>query len=757
MRELIESEQHIPDENIRKEMKAMSDYFGADITLQYANRVDLSRHDAFHFAHDIIAFAESSNLPKKEISRVLLEVAKDDASYNSGNAHTRFAEVIQVLAASSVEQILDEAKQFPNIAELQKLVKDIEANSRLSWKRMKKLYDLKQFLGRRELLEELEKETNTKRRTYILKLALNENIAMDRVLQFWKEPGEFLDIDDGHTESQINAVKKPANYLSLPYLGMNAEDLRDALIEGSLDSIQTLPPMERTYVITNGKIQKESQQESSQTNPFALHATMVSAVGMQRKGIEGTAQDSRMLFGKLQAFFKERGVKWNDAWEPSTGVVLLSKMSDADRQSLFDLLHHSDFGIITKIIGDEYRVIIGNKSDPDMVIAGNDTASCMPFGSGKNNVYMYNPNCVQLVVQRKTGEGMWRTAAQSVVSIDVETGKPTPKLIEAYKSEGKLKDLVDIEKLVHPGVITCDNIEPAKNEEGNRLENIRLVYTKFFEEYLAAYAPILNVDATKVIVGTGYTPAHLGLPSVANTYIPLAPMGYSDNIHETALEIRTGLAPIASIAKTGVTPMQTRDVLSVTMLEGKAYHDNTSLLENLHGMQNNIIGMDIANAHFKRPNLSFVYRDEKGLPKGYMLAYEGRNGSNREIYLSDLAADPESKLAGGRLIASFFGAYTANYGTAERPFLPIFTNARDKTSYRIIQNQFERMLLRANLVGEIVEVSTHYRDQDLFHDLRLFVGRTKEDIKKQKREYESSPSSSNESYDFGEANSWDEL
>lgn len=69
-------------------------------------------------------------------------------------------------------------------------------------------------------------------------------------------------------------------------------------------------------------------------------------------------------------------------------------------------------------------------------------------------------------------------------------------------------------------------------------------------------------------------------------------------------------------------------------------NDAPTLIEYLHKMQNNIMGMQIANRHFGRENLSFLCQNEQGVPLGYMLAYEGVNQDRKEVYVSDLAADP---------------------------------------------------------------------------------------------------------------------
>jgi hypothetical protein len=338
------------------------------------------------------------------------------------------------------------------------------------------------------------------------------------------------------------------------------------------------------------------------------------------------------------------------------------------------------------------------------------------------------------------------------MTIDIPTSRPTPEILQAYRAGGQhLKDLVDAGDLTRLPVLTADNIEPAKNAEGSASTSIRTAYERFFDRYLRENAAALRIDPMKVIVGKGYTPAELGLQSVENVYIPLAPMGYSDNVHSQSFALFTeaGYGEPAEVndlyekarveavkAVAGIKPMTTRDVLAVAMLEGKAYQDNQSLLENLHGMQNNIIGKEIANEFFGRPNLSFVYRDNAGSAKGYILAYEGMNGGRPEIYLSDLAADPDSRLAGGRLIQEFFETYQRSYGTAEKPFMPIFTNARDKTSFAILERQIARLSAKSGFVMEMQEVGTHYRGEDLFHDVRIFIGRDASELAAQKARYE---------------------
>jgi hypothetical protein len=715
--------------------------FGPEASIRYVNRPSINYHDAFYFMGDLVNLCERNNLNTHVNGPKLLhEVAMDMTPYDEGSAYNKFAAVVQSLCDVSVEDTFERVGQYKNVNALQGLVQDfgvIGAGPFDSWKAFKKFHDIHHLLGRSEILDELSQgQMSDSLRTYVEKLAFHPNINTEAVISFWKTPDVFLEINDEHSSQEINRVKKPSNYLSLPFLGLKAEDLRDALIEGAMDHLQTLPAQERIYELY------EPGQDPGR--PEDLHAFLRNALGHRASNKPGEARRPKKLFSEIQKFCRENNVSMEILKETRSDI--LAHLSPVLYQALLDLIFDENFGLPKLPHHKKYRIRIGLKSNPEMVVAGNDTASCMPFGSGKNNVYMFNPNCVQLVVEKQLGDDTWRTAAQSVVTIDAPTSRPTQELVSSYMKQIPLKDLLDEKDLVRQPVITCDNIEVAKNEEGNASAFIAEAYRRFFGEYLQNHADTLGVDPSRVVIGTGYTPAQLGFPKEENHYIPLAPMGYSDNIHEHCMILQTNLPTVEAWKPTpGVTEMTTRDVLPVAMLEGKAYHDNQSLLENLHGMQNNIVGMEIANQHFHRPSLSFVYRDDKGFPKGYVLAYAGVIAGKGEIFLSDLAADPESKMAGGRLIKKFFDSYCDHYEADGRSYLPIFTNARERTSYRILARQLQTLARSRGLVAEMQELGSHSRGDDTFYDVRIFVAKNSEDLEKQKTEYTNSSKVSSES------------
>jgi hypothetical protein len=298
-----------------------------------------------------------------------------------------------------------------------------------------------------------------------------------------------------------------------------------------------------------------------------------------------------------------------------------------------------------------------------------------------------------------------------------------------------LKDLVDAKDFLELPVVTCDNIEVAKNEEGRRSEAIREVYEKFFKEYLAAHAEQLRVDPSRVVAGLGYTPQELRLRKIPNHYVPQAPMGYSDNVHETCYAMETGLPQTELKKMPPVRPLTERDALSAAYIEGKAYADNDSLMEYLHKVQNNIIGMRIANQYFGRPNLSFLARGKAGMPSGYLIAYEGGEQEKGMIYISDLAADPEDKMAGVLLVRNFLRSYFEHYGVGDRPFIPVYTNAREKTSYRWIMKLAQAEAKKHGVIVELEEAGTYEQGPDTMHNILIYIGKNQEEIERQKQGY----------------------
>ncbi|MDO8499367.1 MAG: hypothetical protein Q7S66_01760 [bacterium] len=422
------------DQNIAEQLDDGVARFGAAVMLKYMNRPGVSRHDALFFMPQLLS-VQSQVCPPNKFVEILLQVAKDNSAYEEGTAHHRLGSIVTELDNSemNVDQIFEEAKKYPEIVTLQKLVADLQGEGGgavATWRGLKKFYELYQLLQRTEILDELKGGVlSPKLRNYVETLAFHPNISTTEVIKFWKEPAEFLDIDDGHTAAEINRVKKPSNLISLPHLGLTAERLRDALVDGEMDDIQAIPPMEKTFYF--------GLPDKGDVLFFALRK----ALGERKQGIKGEAKNPRKLFSEAQAWCKDNDIQWEDLYSETAGPAVLDKLTGTNSgalSTLANLIFDKNFGVRDeKIKAQEYRARIGKKGDPDMVVAGNDTASCMPFGSGKNNVYMFNPTYAQFMLERKVkgarGEpDKWRMVAQSVMSIDHKTSTPTPELKAKY-------------------------------------------------------------------------------------------------------------------------------------------------------------------------------------------------------------------------------------------------------------------------------------------------------------------------------------
>ena len=165
-----------------------------------------------------------------------------------------------------------------------------------------------------------------------------------------------------------------------------------------------------------------------------------------------------------------------------------------------------------------------------------------------------------------------------------------------------------------------------------------------------------------------------------------------------------------------VQPLTSADILSVAYIEGKAYPNN--MTEGIVAMQNRIIAGAIANQIHARENLSLKYVDPGNIVKGYIVAHEGRQNSETVIYIEDLAVLPGSRIAGGRLINAFAENYINNY-IAKGKMMPIFMQAREETSYRILQRQLESISEKLGVQFNVEEGNEYQYGDSTMHGVTL--------------------------------------
>ncbi len=722
------------EENVTTPFEQGADVFGYDKMWDYISRKDLSRHDALHNFPTILSLAQASGLePKQFFYQILAQVKKDEASYYEGSAHHHLNMLVNNLSLD-LETVLAEAKKYTDISEMQQALQGIESPADVfsSWKTLKKYADIFQLLKKKEILDELvelKQSGQLKLFNYVEKLAFHPNVDLKAVVQFWKNTNDFLDVEEIHAASS-HERKKPSRYTNIPNLDLSAEDLRDALVEGYYDSMQSFQPLSIEYVVRD-------------LDTADLSKLIGQALGSYRQSIPGQAQDAKKLFAELNSLFKTQGMNLQEYLKASAEqkIELAPELQERVAAKLFD----ASIGL--KVKNKKYRAQVHLKSDPDAVVAGNDTSCCMPFGSGKNNVYTFNPITSLFTVQVETEDGRWRTVAQSVLTRDKDIGVQVDELVERLSSEHtSLNELISEDILrKSKGIITCDNVEVAENflkdNFGKVLEDI---YRDFFQEYTQHFAAQDDLDPSRAIIGMGHSDALTHLPEVDNHFVPEAPVGYSDNTNKKSLVLNLGaqeslrlahraihLEPklkaeqfaetmsAKEILPKGVDYLTFRDSLSVAYIEGKAYHDNQNLMQYLHNMENALIAKDVNNTSKERPNMSLQYRDSDGKTRAYLLAYEGKKDKDGEdlIYVADLASDGHAR-AGASLVLGFVDLYKENY-LAKGDLKPIYAQLREQTSYKLVMNQLDKISKSLGIRFEVDELSSYEAGDDTMHEVIL--------------------------------------
>jgi len=719
-----------------------AEIFGYKKMIEYTGREGLTLHDSLHAFRDILELFKSSGLGESEFyGQILYQVMMDDRGYPEGTAHHHLNAIAQT-ANKNIAEVIARVQEYNEIEKLQELAAAFNAPRAVfaSWANLKRYSELEQLLGQTEIFDELKDlkaEGKEKLYRYVETLAFHPDskVNMDAVIQFWRNPESFLAADASHTPHEVHDKKKPSNYLHMPHLDLTAPELRDALVEGKMDSLSVFTPLEIRYTFPLGDVVPEPL-------PDLVHK----ALGSNKEGIQGVARNPRKLFSELGKLLKPYGVS---VVEYIQGKSLPEGVNLS--QDIEALLYSRDFGMKRFVIKiREFVARINQKSDPEGAIAGDDTVNCMPFGDGKNTVYTFNPNTAQFVVRVVTGEGKERTIAQSVLTKDVDTKTPVPDIVSELQQEGKhLEDILPADVLISaPVYAACDNVEVAPNYSDERHQQIlEIIYRDFFREYMNRYAKTERLNTKEIPIGRS-TDALSNLPTRVNTFVPQAPVSYSDkmgdDVYVLNLESNEGLNLIQqkqikeivvegkvkpSLPKIkGLDYLTFEDSLKVAYLEGKAYSDNQSLMQFLFNMENGLIAKDINNAAKDRPNMSLKYTDENGRARGYMLAWEGRlSDENVEynagdffnqpcLYIADIATDRESHTAGGRLIQGFVELYKQNYLDKGKA-MPIFAQAREATSYQIVKRQLDRLGKDAGFNFELVELPTYEVGGDVMHPI----------------------------------------
>ena len=702
--------------NIVKPFAEGASVFGFErmfLYLDYRNHAathGVNRHDALTGFADIITLREKLDVDVDTFfDNILDQARRDGGEYYSGSSYHHLNQIASQIS-DNPRSIIQEARKLREHPAIGNLIAELDhpdAPAR-SWKDLKNYSRLQRAVKQAELipqLEELRKE-NEPLYNFISTLAFHpdSNVDIDKAIMFWKRPGEFLGASDAHTSDVVQKHLCPLAYTQAPHLDLTPTELRDALADGTLDRTQRIRPFEMTITLpANPNLYPSTRSALSQ------------AVGNRSKGIHGKARKVLDLYNRVNELLPE-GVEVPQ-------YIKGAQVPNEIEQEINELLFDSEIGLSIDTV--ELVATIHPKSSADGVLAGNDTACCMPFGSGKNNIYMFNLGTAAFTLQLKTNGGRPRTIAQSILRLDQEIGEGFPVLKEYVVKGGKrICEVLPETVLEQSGksILTADNREPARNyTQKKRVAASDAAYRIFFREYVSRFGKELGLEQSHLPIGINYSITSKHLPKIPNTQAPRSPIGYTD-MHEAeaySLSLTEDLPPFACSMRELVTrpeaqasdlefnPVQEldfEDTLAVDYLEGSVYEKDHILLSLLNHSPL-LMGKDINNASKGRANLSLKYVSKAGRLNAYLVAYEGRADTTGEelIYIEDICADPNAKGAGFKLLTGFLDRYNEHY-IQQGKLTPILAELTEGTTYEFITRRIDRLAKRIGVNLEVQEL-----------------------------------------------------
>ena len=492
----------------------------------------------------------------------------------------------------------------------------------------------------------------------------------------YEDPGEFLGLDDTTFDdlSEIHQAKKPSNMVeNFEYLDFDARDLVNCLPLGVYDRLSYFKPFEMKFFISGSEVftKEEIQQKVSE---FLLWA--------DQKKIS-------VIITKL----KEQGdeTMWFKEWKVNKDEFvkkLLWKYWEKDLINMFVNLWYSEFNKYKDLR--EMTAKISPKSDPNNWFNGFNCDSLAEW-HGKKVVAMFNPYCTDFCIYEWDQDPKEdNLKVTSWVNLNRAIPENFTKLLDKVKSE-TTHDIVSVlwdkfEDYRDPSeyVITMDNIEANPNFGSKNELTVRKMYEKFFSEYVRQN-PIspnwIPINTSKFYSWVSYNKLNILTDKVPNESLPVFVNAYSDNSASYSLKWNLDAwEQKEKQKKTWIHPLSIEDVVQISYMEWKIYP--SSMKDHLWNLQHEITASILNNTLKNRSNLSFVWYNEEWKIWWYILAYQWKMEDGTPwIYISDFAMDEKERWTSWiKMIHHWMEEAKTNY-----PGMPIFTRARENTSYRMVK------------------------------------------------------------------------
>ena len=280
--------------------------FGYEKMWAYLKRSRITRHEQLKYFPKTIALMQQAQIkPSIFYNDILTQIQKDKSAYGDEdfekNSYEQYNNILERLDDINKNSPWEKAQNYPEISALQDFVTQYDTLPKAlsSRKVLNKFYETLDLLKDREFLTTLTTLSRSRPQLhdYTQTLLFHPGVAMSIVKEFLQEPEKFLARPDDRMTA-LHEIKKPSIYSRL-HFELEPKDIRDALIDGTMDRISSRAPFEVEYEIA----------DEETYNSLSMRELLLKAVGSRSQNIAGEAIHPNKLFSELQALCKKRGIQ----------------------------------------------------------------------------------------------------------------------------------------------------------------------------------------------------------------------------------------------------------------------------------------------------------------------------------------------------------------------------------------------------------------------------------------------------------------
>jgi len=686
---------YYPDEE-NKRAKALEDCFWKWIRTYFVDKVPGNKtiknrfrnpHNALLHAKDIIIFAkqlEEKWVSKGYFLKDYLWVAWDRNSwYQQLN---NFLEKYKKNWKEVIELEMKDEIWLKNNSEFIQYVDSLLEKEK-SWELYKNLDELESILTVLNMinqkdalikLQRLAESTDPKDKELYeyYKSAIYHPRTKPIIMDMYENPKEFLWLEDTTFEDleNIHQAKKPSNMVeNFEYLDFDAHDLVSCLPLWVYDKLSYFKPFEMKFYMSVSKVYSQNEIEDNVANfiDSADQKKITNIIKKLRKNWDET------LRYKIWKEDKEKFIK-----------ELITKYKITDLIELFTNLWYDEFNKYKDLR--QMTAKISPKSDPNNWFNGFNCDSLAEW-HGKKVVAMFNPYCTDFCIYEWDQDPKQdNLKVTSWVTLNRSIPENFTSLLWKVKSDTThcivevLWDKFENYKDPSEYVITMDNIEANPNFWNKYAIAVRKMYEKFFSEYIRQN-PIspnwIPINTHKFYSWVNYNKIDILHKEVPNESLPVFVNAYSDNSLSYSLQWDLDAwEQKEKEKKAWIFPLSIEDVVQISYMEWKIYP--ASMKDHLWNLQHEITASILNNILKWRQNLSFAWYNKEWKIWWYILAYQWKMEDwTPWVYISDFAIDEKERWSAWIKMINYWMEKVKQ----EYPEMPVFTEARESTSYRMIK------------------------------------------------------------------------